>query len=224
MSNTVALKLVHKGYIYRTCIHGTHIIQLLHLLKLTQEYNVRVDNYVIQCVAESDTYWYIPIYGYKLVVQMIGVILALLIRKVEVKGLNDAKAVQRLIYAITVVLVILIVDDLVLISINTIAYVTVFSLGLAGASIIILGFVFIPKVYWHCMLILLCLYSDMDFFLFNSQMVGLYQDPRGDNVFRKISSSATIVMRDDVVSKLKERSQELEMHINTAAQVTIYLL
>ena len=36
------------------------IIHVL-LLKLTQEKNVRVENYVIQCVSEFDTYWYIPI-------------------------------------------------------------------------------------------------------------------------------------------------------------------
>ena len=102
---------------------------------------------MIQCMSESDTYWYIPIYGYKLVLQAIGVILALLIRKVEIKGLNDAKAVQRLIYAIAVVIVILVLDDLVLITTNTTAYVVIFSLGLAGGAVIILGFVFIPKVF-----------------------------------------------------------------------------
>ena len=68
---------------------------------------------MIQCVSDSDLYWNIPLYGYKTVLQVIGVVLALRIRKVEVKGLNDAKEVQRVIYITGVIVVILVVNDFV---------------------------------------------------------------------------------------------------------------
>ena len=46
----------------------------------------------------------------------------------------------------SVVLVILVLDDFIFITTNTTAYVAIFSLGLTGGAVIILGFVFIPKV------------------------------------------------------------------------------
>ena len=105
-----------------------------------------MNNFVLQCVSSSDTYWYIPLYGYKIVLQVIGVILALRIRKVEVKGLNDAKEVQRVIYVTGVIVVILVVDDLVFSTTNTTAYTAIFGLGLAGGSVVLHVFIFIPKV------------------------------------------------------------------------------
>ena len=83
------------------CLINQDIVVALTLL---QERGVRVDNSVLQCVSSSATYWYIPLYGYKIVLQVLGIVLALRIRKVEVKGLNDAKEVQRVIYVIGVIL------------------------------------------------------------------------------------------------------------------------
>ena len=106
-----------------------------------------MDNSVLQCVSDSDTYWNIPLYGYKIVLQVIGVVLALRIRKVEIKGLNDAREVQRVIYITGAIVVTLVVADFVLRTNNITAYAALFGLGLAGGSIILLGFIFIPKVY-----------------------------------------------------------------------------
>ena len=132
------------SYMCHLMKHGIFVINWL------QERGVRVDNYVIQCVSSTDTYWYIPLYGYKIVLQVIGVVLALRIRKVDVKGLNDAKEVQRVIYVTGVIVVVLIFDDLVFSTTNTTVYTAIFGLGLAIGSVVLLGFIFIPKVSKVC--------------------------------------------------------------------------
>ena len=104
-----------------------------------------MDNFVIQCDSDSLAYSNLALYAYKVVVQVIGLILTLRIRKVDIKGLNDAKEVQRVIYVTTVIVFVLLVNDLALRDL-TIVYATIFSLGLAGGSFVILGFIFIPKV------------------------------------------------------------------------------
>ena len=105
-----------------------------------------MDNFVLQCDSNTSIYWNIALYGYKVVLQVIGVILALRIRNVEVKGLNDAKEVQRVIYITAVIVLVLIIDDFVFSFTNITIYTAIFGLGLAGGSVVLLGFIFIPKV------------------------------------------------------------------------------
>ena len=107
-----------------------------------------MNNFVLQCDTDTSIYWNIALYGYKFVLQGIGVILALRLRKVEVriKGLNDAKEIQRVIYITSVIIVVLIVDDLVFSLTNITVFTAIFGLGIAVGSVVLLGLIFIPKV------------------------------------------------------------------------------
>jgi len=107
------------------------------------------------------------IYSYKIVIQLIGVVLAFSIRKVKIKGLNDSKEISIILYISSIILVIVIVITLALGDYINVGG-GVFSLGISTGSTVVLGFIFIPK------------------------MVGLYRDPRGEKIFeisRSVSTS-----------------------------------
>ena len=85
------------------------------------------------------------IYSYKIVIQLIGVILAFSIRKVKIKGLNDSKEISIILYVTSIILVIVIVITLALGDYINVSG-SIFSLGISTASTVVLGFIFVPKV------------------------------------------------------------------------------
>ncbi len=85
------------------------------------------------------------LYGYKALLQVIALMFAASIRKVKIKGLNDA------IYVVTAIYVTSIVTAVIIISTYTLgefinAYAVVFSFGLLIGTSVILILVFIPPV------------------------------------------------------------------------------
>ena len=112
---------------------------------LLQERGVRVNNFVLLCDSKSTLYWLSVIYGYKAVLQVVAVILAIRIRKVEIKGLNDAKEVKRITYIVTVILLAIVVIDFVYEEYLNV-HAAVLGFGLIAAASVVLGFLFIPKV------------------------------------------------------------------------------
>jgi len=85
------------------------------------------------------------IYSYKIVIQLIGVVLAFSIRKVKIKGLNDSKEISIILYITSIILVIVIVITLALGDYINVSG-SIFSLGVSTATTVVLGFIFIPKV------------------------------------------------------------------------------
>ena len=111
-----------------------------------QERGVPILFLVIQCVPRADNYWLIVIYAYKGLFQIVGVVLALLTIKMKVKFYNEATEVRRILYTTTVFLLLLLVELYFWLGyINVHAAVT--SFGLCVISTLILGIIFIPKVF-----------------------------------------------------------------------------
>ena len=84
-----------------------------------------------------------------MVLQFIALVLAVLTRKVKVKGLDDAKYIAAMVYFITIVIVVFAIcyftisDD----RINT--YRTILCTGLVFVSTVVLMLAFIPTVSAH---------------------------------------------------------------------------
>ena len=87
----------------------------------------------------------VVIYSYKIVIQLIGVVLSFSIRKVKIKGLNDSKEISIILYVTSIILVIVIVITLALGDYINVSG-SIFSLGISTASTVVLGFIFVPKV------------------------------------------------------------------------------
>ena len=85
------------------------------------------------------------LYGYKMVLQIIALVLAFSISKVKVKGLNDAKYIAAAIYVTSIVVAVLIISNYTLSEFVN-AYAAVDCTGDFIGTTVILGLVFVPKV------------------------------------------------------------------------------
>ena len=85
------------------------------------------------------------LYGYKAVLQVAALVFSFSIRKVKVKGVNDAKYVAAAVYVTSIVTAVIFVS---LYSLKTFVnlYAALFSLGFFIGTSVILVLVFIPKV------------------------------------------------------------------------------
>ena len=85
------------------------------------------------------------LYGYKMLLQVMALFLSFSIRKVKVKGLNDAKSIAASIYVTSMVLAVLIVSSYTLKAyINVFA--SLFCIGFFAGTTVILILVFVPLV------------------------------------------------------------------------------
>ena len=85
------------------------------------------------------------LYGYKMVLQVIALVLAFATRKVMVKGLDDSKYIAAATYVASIVLAATLVATYSLKDfVNT--YPALFSTGFLIGTTVILGLVFVPKV------------------------------------------------------------------------------
>ena len=85
------------------------------------------------------------LYGYKAALQIVAFIFTFSIRKVRVKGLNDAKYIAAAVYVTSIVTAVIIVS---LYSLKTFLnlYAALFGLGFLIGTTVILALVFVPKV------------------------------------------------------------------------------
>ena len=67
------------------------------------------NNFIYVCDSNSRSIFLGVLYGYKMVLQAISLLLAFSIRKVKVKGLDDAKYIAAAIYVTSIVLAVIIV-------------------------------------------------------------------------------------------------------------------
>ena len=85
------------------------------------------------------------LYGYKMALQVVALLLAFSIRKVKVKGLNDAKYVGASIYVSSIVLTVIIVATYTLKDFIN-GFTVLFCLGFLVGTTVILLLVFVPLV------------------------------------------------------------------------------
>ncbi len=85
------------------------------------------------------------LYGYKAVPQAVSLFLAFQIRKVKIKGLDDAKYTVAAVYVTSIVLAVIIVSTYSLVEFVNI-YPVVFGLSILVGATAILVLVFVPKV------------------------------------------------------------------------------
>ncbi len=114
---------------------------------MLQELEIIYEYYYYTCISTSRDITLGILYGYKGALQAVALLLAFQIRKVKVKGLNDAKYITGAIYVTSIILVLTIVSTYSLAeSVNI--YPLVFGLGLLVGTTAILVLVFIPKVWF----------------------------------------------------------------------------
>ena len=108
------------------------------LLKVT-EYSVYV------CDSRSRSITLGILYGYKMLLQVIALISAFSIRKVKIKGLNDAKFIAVAIYITSLVTAIVLVIEYTL-NQHVNIFAGIFCMGFFIGTTTILGLVFVPPV------------------------------------------------------------------------------
>ena len=85
------------------------------------------------------------LYGYKAVLQVVAFVFSFSIRKVKIKGLNDAKSIALAVYVTSIVTAVILVSFYSLKEYLNI-YATLFCLGFFIGTTAILCLIFIPKV------------------------------------------------------------------------------
>ena len=91
------------------------------------------------------------LYVYTFFLYLCSLYYAFRLRKVRVKGLNDAKYIAVFVYISSIILIITFVSTLTLRKYINV-YASIYSFGFWSITSTILGFLFIPKVYKICLL------------------------------------------------------------------------
>lgn len=148
----------------------------------TQNDDIEVVYYNMQCVSEKGLIWVTLLFGYKVVLQITGMVLACLTRKVEVRGLNESSEVQLVMLITTPIVVVALTLRLVFSDYLNIVG-TLYALGVALVGGATLGIIFIPKVTTTypvpIMLILIIIWKNYTLY----QMVGLCRNPSGNLIY-----------------------------------------
>ena len=110
-----------------------------------QEQGIITEYCVYICDSTARSIFLGVLYGYKMVLQVIALVLAFSIRKVKVKGLNDAKFIGASIYVTSIVLAVIIVGNY---SLNDLinAFAILVCSGFFVGTTMILILVFVPLV------------------------------------------------------------------------------
>ena len=123
----------------------TNQIYPLHPSPPSQSEDIEVEYYNLQCVSDKGLIWVAFLFGYKILFLVSGVVLAILSRKVKVKGLNESREVQvTMIIAAPIVITGLVLRLLLSDYLNVVGTLYALSGSLYGA--LILGIIFLPKV------------------------------------------------------------------------------
>ena len=150
------------------------------------------------------------LYGYKMLLQVVALVLAFSTRKVKVKGLDDAKYIGAGVYVTSIVLAVVIVATY---SLNHVisAFAALFCTGFLVGTTAILALVFVPLV--RSLFSLLASYNNILSILV--QMVGLYRDPKGENIFSEVNNTTELSTAVKVAdNEVQRRIKELEDEVN----------
>lgn len=109
---------------------------------------MRKEFFVLVCyeTLSPTFFWRTLIFVYLAVLQVIGILLAFLTRKVKVKGLRDSKFIAAIVYISSIVLVVLALVNFSLgLFINTGTGPGIFVISILTLTTVILALVFVPK-------------------------------------------------------------------------------
>ena len=127
----------------------THTHTHVHTHTHAQGLGVRQIHYYYRCYSDSQLIWLFMSYIYKVLLQIAAIYFAFMSRKVKVKVLNDSKQIAAIIYITSLLLVISVFGFWIGLSLlNTST--AIFSLAQLLTATVILGLLFIPKVYEKC--------------------------------------------------------------------------
>ncbi len=118
---------------------------MFHIPFRVQERELIYEYYFYTCMSTSRDITLGILYGYKAVPQAVSLFLAFQIRKVKIKGLNDAKYTVAAVYVTSIILAVIIVSTYSLVEFVNI-YPVVFGLSILVGATAILVLVFVPKV------------------------------------------------------------------------------
>ena len=138
---TTILQLLCHGIEWR----HANVTVLKFALLLLQERAIVYEYFFFFCDSQSRDICLGIIYGYKAVLQIIALIFSFSIRKVKVKGLNDAKSIAAAVYVTSIVTAVIIVSFYSLKEYLNL-YATLFCVGFFIGTTTILCLIFIPKV------------------------------------------------------------------------------
>ena len=100
---------------------------------------------VSRCHSPTEPYWLGILFGYKIIIQVLGVFLAFKIRKVKIRGLNESREVSAILYITSTILAVMIVTTFAFgdyIDVDSF----IFAVGLCTATTVVLVFTFVTKV------------------------------------------------------------------------------
>ena len=120
-------------------------------LCLSQEDGIKEVSVVSRCLSTTEPYWLSVLFGYKAIIQAIGLYLAFKIRNIKIRGLNDSREVSITLYVSSVILLIIVIVTFVYgdyIDVDGFVY----GFGLSTAATVVLSLTFIPKVCGSCLL------------------------------------------------------------------------
>lgn len=135
-----------------------HTLSIWTISLSLQELGIITNNYIYICDSAAHDIFLGILYGYKMLLQIVALILAFSIRKVKVKGLNDAKYIGAAIYVTSIMMAVIIVATYTLKdTIN--GFEALFSTGFMVGTTIILILVFVPLVSMHAWWIIFMIFK-----------------------------------------------------------------
>jgi hypothetical protein len=152
---------------------------------------------VSRCLSKTEPYWISILFGYKAIIQIIGLYLAFKIRKIKISGLNDSREVSIALYVTSIIVLVILVTNFVFgdyIDVDGFVY----GFGISTAVTVILSLTFFPK------------------------MVSLYRDPEGKHIFKGPATNTDSCLTDthstdpSEVSFLHKRIKQLEKQVELA--------
>eukprot|EP00731_Ephydatia_muelleri_P028159 Em0019g1032a len=160
--------------------------------KTIDEHGITVQFIATTCTSSSEPYWLSILFGYKVLVQVTGVILAFKIRTVQIKDLNDTKETSAIIYITSLLLAIVIIVTLTLGDYQDIDG-SAYGFGICTSTTLVIAFTFVPK------------------------MIGLYRDPNGDKIFDGVrngeNKNEVSIEAAPVIAALEKRVNELQLQL-----------
>ena len=116
---------------------------------MSQEHGITVQYTATTCTSSSEPYWLSILFGYKVLIQVTGVVLAFKIRTIQIKDLNDTKETSAIIYITSILLAIVIIVTLTLGDYQNIDG-SAYAFGICTSTTLVVAFTFIPKVCAKC--------------------------------------------------------------------------
>ena len=120
-------------------------LQLPSFLHIMQVLGVITNYSIYICDSHNRTITISILYGYKAILQIMALIFAFSIRKVNIKGLDDSPFIIACIYVSSIVLAVILVSSITLKDFENV-FAVVYCTGFFIGATVILLLVFVPKV------------------------------------------------------------------------------